>query len=267
MTPPADPARPLAGVSVLITRPAHQAEPLARLIEQAGGSAVRFPTIEIAPPADPAALAAVLERLSGFDIAVFASVNAVEQVCARLAARERSWPPRLAAFGVGRATVAALERCAIQAQAPAQRFDSEGLLALPALSQPAGRNVVIFRGEGGRELLAETLRARGARVTYAECYRRVRPRTDIAPVRERLGRGEIQVVCITSSEGLRNLVAMLGAGARAGLAHATIVVLSEAQAALCRREGIGADVRIAPEASDAAILETVKAWRRRRFSL
>jgi len=265
--PPTDPSRPLAGVGVLVTRPAHQAEGLVRLIAEAGGRAVRFPTIAIAPPADPETLAPILERLSEFDLAVFVSPNAVEQACAQLAARGIAWPAHLAAFGVGRATLAALARAGIEARAPAQRFDSEALLALPDLRDVRGRNAVIFRGDGGRELLAETLAARGARVTFAECYRRVRPAVDPAPVLAGLARGEIQVVVVTSSDGLRNLLALLGPPAREHLKRASIVVLSETQAQLCRRADIGAEVCVAPEASDEAILETVKACRGSRFSL
>lgn len=259
--------RPLAGLGVLITRPAHQAAQLARLFEQAGASVIRFPTLEIAPPADPATLDAVLARLPEFDLAVFVSANAVEQALARLRARGQSWPRGLATFGVGRATATALARHGIPAAAPEQHFDSEALLALPALQHVAGFEALILRGAGGRELLAETLAARGAQVSYAECYRRARPSADPAPLRARLARGEIHVVVITSSDGLCNLIDMLGPSGCAQLAHARIVVLSEAQAAVCRRRGLGSETLVAPEASDAAILETVKAWQRRRFSL
>jgi uroporphyrinogen-III synthase len=70
--------------------------------------------------------------------------------------------------------------------------------------------VVIFRGDGGRELLGDTLRERGATVDYVECYRRARPNADIEPLLKRWGRGEIDAVTVSSSEGLRNLYDMLG---------------------------------------------------------
>ena len=69
----------LRGARVLVTRPAHQAEALAQLIESAGGVALRLPTVEIAAPADPAALDAVLDRLHEFAYAIFISPNAVIQ--------------------------------------------------------------------------------------------------------------------------------------------------------------------------------------------
>jgi len=74
----------------------------------------------------------------------------------------------------------------------------------------AGRRVVIFRGDGGRELLGDSLRARGAEVSYAECYRRSRPRTDCAPLLAAWARGAVHAVTVSSGEGLANLYDMLG---------------------------------------------------------
>lgn len=263
---PAD-ERPLLGIGVLVTRPAHQAEQLVRTIEQAGGTAIRFPTIEIGPPRDPEQLAQALARLSDFDLAVFVSPNAVEQTFHRLQNRGQGWPDGLETACVGRASARALERFGIHPFAPERRYDSESLLALPALQQVAGRRVVIFRGDGGRELLAETLAERGATVTYVECYRRIRPSADPAPVVETWRAGKIHVVTVTSTDGLHNLCDMLGEPGRTLLQRTPTVVLSEAQAAECRRMGFLHPARVATEASDEAILEAIKAWRRSDFSL
>ena len=104
----------------------------------------------------------------------------------------RKFPRRLQVATVGGASVRALERFGITGVvAPQGRYDSESLLDLPALAAVNGRRVVIFRGEGGRELLGETLRARGAVVEYAECYRRVRPELDRgAPAAGLVGQGD-----------------------------------------------------------------------------
>lgn len=261
------PADALAGIGVLVTRPAHQAEPLAILIEQAGGTAFRFPTIEIAPPIDPEPLLAVLDRLADYDLAVFVSANAVEQTFAWLRVRALAWPAGLPAACVGKATAAALAARGVTAIAPPHRFDSESLLALPALQQVTGKKVVIFRGNGGRELLADALTERGATVTYAECYRRVRPQADAQALIEHWRRGEIHIVVITSTASLHNLFEMLGETARAWLTHTAVVVLSEAQARTCRELGFSTEPLVAGEASDTAILETIRAWRQSRFSL
>jgi uroporphyrinogen-III synthase len=87
--------------------------------------------------------------------------------------------------------------------APAGQADSEALLALPEMAQLAGARVLILRGAGGRELLGETLAARGAQVEVAEVYRRVRPAA-LPP------EGRIDAVCVSSGEALTNLAALLG---------------------------------------------------------
>ncbi len=251
--------KPLAGVRVLVTRPAHQAEPLAQLIEAAGGEAIRFPTLEIAAPRDTAALERRLAALDDFDLAIFISPNAVTQALAHLRGR---LPARLVVAAIGRGTAQALAQAGITAViAPPDGSDSEALLALPPLQHVAGKHIVIFRGEGGRELLGNTLVARGAEVEFAECYRRVRPATDAAPLGARLLAGGIDIVTVTSVESLRNLHAMLDAAARERLRRTPIVVVGPRQAAAARALGILTEPQLAQAASDAAILDAIKTWR------
>lgn len=257
----------LNGLGVLVTRPAHQAAELVTLIEQAGGTAVRFPTVEIAPPADPAALLDLLERLNDFDLAIFISRNAVEQTFGWLRARRRAWPAGLPVAAVGPASGRALTQAGVpEVLVPQSGFDSESLLALPAMKDVARKRVVIFRGDGGRELLAKTLKQRRAAVTYAQCYRRLRPVADVAPLVDAWRTGRIHIVSVTSTQGLRNLYDMLGETDRGWLLHTPVVTVSKAQAAECRRLGFSQDVLVAT-AGDVAILETIKTWRRSRFSL
>lgn len=254
----------LAGIGVLVTRPAEQAERLVALIETAGGRAIRFPTLAIAPPTDRAALDALLDRLTEFDIAIFISPSAVEQGLQWLRQRGQALPRTLTVMGVGAGTAAALKAHGIEARAPAEHFDSEGLLALPALTQVAGRRVVLFRGEGGRALLGDTLQARGASVAYAECYRRLRPAVDVAPLLARWARGEIDVVSITSVAALDNLHHMLGTAGHASLLATPVAVLNETQAVACRRLGFAHDPLVAQQATDAALVQTIAAWTARR---
>lgn len=250
---------PLAGVRVLVTRPAHQAAGLMRAIENAGGVAILFPTIEIAPPRNPERLAAVIARLTDFDIAVFVSPNAVERAIEPIRA-QGGLPPKLAIYAVGAGTAAVLRNFGIDAVAPDDRSGAEALLALEPLTHVAGRRVVIFRGEDGTELLAEALRTRGAQVEYAECYRRAPPTADAVPLVRHFERGEIDLVTITNTEGLRHLHTLLPPDARVRLTHTPIVVVSARQAALCRELGFVQPAIVARAATDNAILNAINHW-------
>jgi len=203
-------ARPLAGRGIVVTRPAHQASHLANLIGAEGGNPIVFPTIEIIAVNDPQSLLALIDRLDEFDVAIFISPSAVNMAMRAIGAR-RALPPHLKLAAIGPGGVRELGSLGHTGViAPAERFDSEGLLELPAMRDVAGKRIVIFRGDGGRELLGATLAARGARVEYAEVYRRARPHADAAPLFRAWEREELHAVVVTSSEALRNLFDLVG---------------------------------------------------------
>jgi uroporphyrinogen-III synthase len=227
----------LAGKGIVITRPAQQSESLATQLQSAGARTIVFPTIAIGPPADPPALAAVIDRLDQFDFAIFISPNAARAAMQAISA-QRAWPATVAAATIGRGGERELARHGLaNAIAPA-RFDSEGLLEMPALRAVAGKRIVIFRGDGGRELLAETLRARGAIVEYAACYQRSLPDADAAPLLAAWSRGEIDAVSVTSSEGLLNLLALIGESGRAYLLKTPLFVPHPRIEAAARASGL-----------------------------
>jgi uroporphyrinogen-III synthase len=206
------PDRPLGGAGILITRPARQAAGLARRIDALGGRPIVFPAIVILPPEDPHALARAHAALPGYDFAVFVSANAVEYG----APDPRRWPAGLVALAPGSGTAEALADVGIEnVRVPATTFDSDGLLALPELAHAAGRRVLIFRGDGGREQLGDALRARGAQVDYVACYRRAKPQSGAAGLAEAFAGRRIDAVTVTSSEGLDNLWALLDDATRA----------------------------------------------------
>lgn len=201
------PDRPLAKVGVLVTRPAAQAAGFVARLHELGAGSLLFPALAILPPAHPEALRAVLNNLASYDLAIFISPAAAEWGLAAAG----DWPVGVRIAAVGQGTGRALSARGIAPiLTPEEGADSEHLLALPELAQTAGKRMVIFRGEGGRELLADTLRARGAQVDYAECYRRGRPEADPAPVLAALAEGRIQAVTAFSGETLDNLLALLG---------------------------------------------------------
>lgn len=238
---------PLRGVGVLVTRPRQQAEALMAAIQAAGGTAIDFPALEIVPPADPHALAGRIGRLRDFDLIVFVSPTSVESAWPHILARHGDWPGGFALAAVGQGSARVIREFGGQhVIAPETGADSESLLALPQLQQVAGKRILIFRGEGGRELLAETLRRRGAEVEYAECYRRQRPSLDPAPVLRLWQAGGVQAVTVTSSEILANLVEMLGAEGRGLLQRTPLFVIHERIAAAAHRHGLDQVIVTAP---------------------
>jgi len=219
----ATPPRPLAGCGIVITRPAQHAVRFAELVRSAGGHAILFPAIEIVAASHPQAVNELIDRLEQFDLAIFISPNAVQHGLALIQAR-RALPRQLKIAAIGSGTVRELERAGASGVIAPQRFDSEALLEMPALRDVAGKRVVIFRGEGGRELLGDTLAARGATVEHAECYRRRRPQLDPVPLLDAWARGEVHAVAVTSSEGLRNFCELVGEQGRARLAATPLFV-------------------------------------------
>ena len=244
----------LHGLGVLVTRPAHQAEPLCRLIEQRGGIPIRCPALRIAEPHDWTPALAIFDRWADYDLAIFTSANAVERAMPHI--RQRGgFPPRLPMAAIGKATAQALARYGIaDALQPESGFNSEALLALPRLQAVAGQTVVIVRGEGGRELLAATLTARSATVVCAEVYRREPPAAaDLRAVQDRWQCGEIGAVVIASSETLSNLFDMLDSAGQDALRQTPLIVVSPRIRQVALELGCHA-LRLAQEASDHAIV-------------
>lgn len=200
----------LSGRHIVVTRPAGQAAHLAEALVALGAKPVLFPVLEIFDVEDSGPLLEVAEGLDGYDWAAFVSPNAVEKALGPILAR-RAWPARLRVMTVGHSSEQALAGFGIRdVVAPQDRFDSEALVALPELQDVAGQRVVIFRGDGGRELLGDTLKERGATVDYVTCYRRGKPNLDPAPLLKLWNDGHLDAVTVTSSEGLHNLVDMVG---------------------------------------------------------
>ena len=189
---------------MIVTRPARQAAGLAAQLATLGATPIVFPAIAILPPFDDAPLELAHASLASYDAAVFVSANAAEY------GAPGQWPRNVAAYATGPGTAGALHAVGVtDVSIPQTTYDSEGLLALPALADVRGKRIAIFRGEGGRDHLADALRARGARVDCIDCYRRVRPESGAGGLAEALLAGRAHALTITSSEGLDNLRALL----------------------------------------------------------
>lgn len=246
--------KPLAGVGILVTRPTPQASELIETIEALGGVAIGFPVIEIVP-LDAAVIAADACMLQRPDIVIFVSRNAVLY--------GHTYAANAVVAAVGPATAAALDASGLSADIkPTSGFDSEHLLAEPDLINVDGKVVRIVRGNDGRELLAETLRERGAQVEYLSVYTRRVPEysgAELHALETRWRKGEIDVVLALSVESVRNLAALLPDWCNNQLRHGSLVtpaarVLKEA---LEKFPGTTATVAAGPSASEmiGAIIE------------
>lgn len=252
------PDLPLAGCGIAITRPLDQAQLLAELVYQAGGKSVLFPLLEIVALDDYAAFDSVVDQLDGFDWAFFISSNAVQHGMSRLLAR-RAFPATLRCAAVGPVTAMELSGFGVpEVLTPTDRFDSESLLNLPEMQAVAGKRCVIFRGVGGRDVLAQTLRERGAEVVFAECYRRINPRRDAGELARLWQNGNLQALVVTSSEALRNLLALASHGAD-WLKAIPIFVNHPRIAEAAAAQGLQAITATAP--GDAGMLEALVNWR------
>ncbi|MFA6972030.1 MAG: uroporphyrinogen-III synthase [Gallionella sp.] len=223
--------QPLAGVKILVTRPRDQATQLAQAIEQADGIPLLFPLLEIAPVQDAQLLREQISHLEQADLAIFISPNAVQYGMAAIRSGG-ALPANLKVATVGQGSANALRELGVKdVIVPDGRFDSEGLLARPELQNIAGWRVMIFRGDGGRELLGDTLKARGAAVEYVACYRRSKPLQNVCEL------SDAHAITVTSSEALGYLWQMLDEAGQKKLRDTPIFVPHPRIAALAQQQG------------------------------
>ncbi|MEI6707640.1 MAG: uroporphyrinogen-III synthase [Methylococcales bacterium] len=246
----------LNGARILVTRPAHQADNLSRLIEQRGGIAVRFPTLAIVESADLVAIQKTLANLDEFQWLIFVSSNAVN-FALKANGGKIAQPKKLRLGAIGKATANALAMAGLSIDLiPEQDYNSEALLALPDMQNIREQRVLIVRGEGGREELANTLRSRGADVHYLNVYKRSVPSINNTEVISLLEQQKLDIITATSGEALQNLLIMLDAAHHRQLFTLPLVVVSDRIKQLAAELGFKR-IAVASSPSDEAILETV----------
>lgn len=275
---PAERAPASTPFTAVITRPSGQSEALVARLAARGIRTLDFPLISIEPVRDAAPLVAALGALDRYALVVFVSPNAVDRAFAAYAPISSIWPYALPVAVVGPASVAALARYGVAAPAyrvvspaggadeEAARFDSEALYtALEAhfgADGFAGKRVLIVRGDGGREWLADRLREAGAEVEHVAAYRRVVPEPPMTAWTQvhALLAGAPHAWLVTSSEGVRNLAELarehLTAGELAELHHSPLVTPHPRIAETAR--GMGFDRITLSGAGDERIVEALE---------
>ena len=197
---------PLSEFRVVITRPKEQAKNLSALCLAAGANPVLAPMLQIA--ANQLDATTVLSQLAVADWAIFTSANAVEYA---MILCKSSFPSSLQIACVGRRTAAVLKAYGVSnVLVPATTFDSEGLLQLAPLQAVSNRVFIIFTGKSGRQVLHDTLTARGAIVTLAEVYQRKPTVKMDQDLRIALAQRTATAIFISSGEILQNFMSLYG---------------------------------------------------------
>ena len=245
-------AKPLNGFGIAITRPVDQAKKLKLLIEQAGGTPILFPLIEITPLNDYSQFERVISEIANYDWAIFISSNAVQNGMPRLV--KNGLPACLQFAAIGPVTASELQSFGVrEVLTPQGRFDSESLLTLPEMTDVAGKKIMLVRGIGGRDVLAEKLRERGALVTFAECYQRTNPQTNCDLLANLYAEKKLHGIIVTSSEAMRHLLDL--AGDADWLRNVTLFVNHARIAELPLQMGL--KVQIADALGDEAMLQII----------
>lgn len=224
---------PLAGLKLLLTRPKGQAADWQRDLQQLGATLCHVPVLAIeAIPVDvqtveSRVLRTAFNNLQHYDIGVFVSINAVRYAHACLIEQQLPIPVGLLCYAVGDKTTDAAAELGFNVLA-AGAVDSESLLSLPELQQLQGKRVLVLRGQGGRELITQTLRARGAEVTHAELYQRCYPKEYEPELGRVLKQWRPHIIGVTSVASVHNLTRMaLAAGVLEQLRATPLLVPGE----------------------------------------
>lgn len=206
------PTAPLAGRTVLVSRPEGKVEDLAVPLEALGAEVARLPALAIVPPRDPEPLRRAVRRLARFDWVVLTSPRGVRAL--RDALDEQGGgvaPARVAA--VGSSTAAACRQAGWEAALVPERFDADGLLeAFDARGGAlVGLDVLLPLAEAARDVLADGLTARGARVERVVAYRsRLPDELSVEPIRRILGEGRVDLLTFTSPSTAENVLEAVG---------------------------------------------------------
>lgn len=215
----------LQGLRVLNTRPRTQGQALSHEIKEAGGTVLDCPTLDIEPTND--SWLTLLPHLAQATHAIFISANAVHCCFKILSQKKIIWPETIQVIAIGQATASALHHYRIDVKFIPPRADSEHLLALDSLQLIHGKTILLFKGEGGRTLIAEGLMQRGANLISLDVYRRTLPLNLNQQWIDSLWQNDsVDIILFTSQQSMQNLFTMLGRNARSWLCNKPCLVIS-----------------------------------------
>ena len=240
--------------TAVLTRPLADCQRLSKLLQDQGIPHITLPIMEVSPL--PESQCSPLPTVSPDTIVIFVSANAVRWGLPELEVA-LDQVDGCQVIAVGQKTRDTLATAGIEAQIP-ERADSEGLLHMPALAAVERSDVLVVKGEGGRDLLGKELSARGARVVEWSCYRRVWPDVSLSAL-DAFAHHAL-VFQASSGEALSRLSELLAGAGRRDLFKSTVIVPSERVASLAERSGWLSVVR-ADDASNRGFLQALQSLR------
>ncbi|OTA20924.1 Uroporphyrinogen III synthase HEM4 [Xenorhabdus beddingii] len=246
-------------MSILITRPAPAGDELVKRLRAVGKTAFSAPLIEIYPGADLPLLSQKLQCLSAGDLVFLLSKNAVHYANERLVQEGLSWPDKLSYYGIGKSTSLMFhQQTGLEIFWSGQGETSEDLLQLPALQQMNNKKILLLRGNGGREVIASTLRIRGGTVDYCECYSRQPVKYHAADFSRHWQQCGIKTLVVTSGEMLQLLYNLItDSDGKAWLLGCYLVVVSERLAKIAQTLG-WQTIKVAKSADNDALIQALK---------
>lgn len=242
----------LHGLRVLNTRPLEQGIALSRAIEEEGGTAIVCPALDI-HPTDKKWIAS-LPNLNEVDQAIFISANAVNYCFAALQEEQIFWPPTIQIIAIGQATSNALLKKGIQVSAIPEIATSEHLLQLEIMQRVDDKTILIFKGNGGRALISDSLIKRGANLSLLNVYTRQIPSLSTTFLDSLWQNNIVDIILFTSQQAMQNIFYLLGKNARHWLCTIPCLVISERLATIATSMGLQTIIISKPE----AILETLQ---------
>ncbi len=257
----------LRGLRVMITRPQAQVPAWQARLQACGANTVVASLMAIVPVTDDADCQNIRQRveaLNSYQHAIFVSQNAVHYGVSWIDEHWSALPADINIYAVGSATAQQLHNHNMAVIEPGNTMNSEALLALPQLQHVRGDKVLIFRGQGGRPVLAETLQARGAQVDYAELYQRQFPAQACQQVAAFNWGQAGDVVALHSGEALDNWCRVMDELSSMPAWHA-LPTLVPGQRVADKARALGFECIIeAYNASDQEMLAALQAWQATR---
>ncbi|HGJ5892557.1 MAG TPA: uroporphyrinogen-III synthase [Arsenophonus apicola] len=244
-------------MSILVTRPNPSGETLVRLIKSVGKMAFHAPLIEIMPGNELNLLPSKLASLTNGDRVFFLSPNAVWHANSALHLTGRKWPDTLSYYGIGDSTALAFHQLTnLPIHSSHKGETSETLLELPGLQSLLGKKSLLLRGNGGRELLAATLKSRGSHIDYCECYQRQPIKYDRQTFQLQWQQANISTIIVTSGEMLHLLFNLIMDDVKPWLLSRHLIVVSERLASTAYQFG-WQSVKVAKSANNDALIQAL----------